>query len=129
MNTPTKERTSAGSEGPMRGLELARLCAGVLDEKKALEISVLHVEELIGITDYFVIASGRSGRHIRAAADEVLRRVREAGVKAVRRETHGRARWMLLDLGTVVVHVFEPEARRFYDLELLWGDAEKVDWR
>ena len=122
-----KIETREGVYGP-GGLELAQLCARVADDKKASDIVVLDVEKVFGITDYFVIMTGRSGRHIRMLADEIVHEARRQGVRQIRREVRGSARWALADLGTVVVHVFESEARRFYDLELLWGDAPRVDW-
>jgi len=84
---------------------------------------------LIAITDYFVIFTGRSRRHIRTMADDLVHAAKTAGVRNVRLDAYGKSRWVLIDLGTVVVHMFEQEARRFYDLELLWGDADHIDWR
>jgi len=100
----------------------------VTHDKKASDIVVLDVGEVFGIADYFVIATGRSGRHIRMLADEIVHEARREGVRQIRRDVRGSARWALVDLGTVVAHVFEREARRFYDLDLLWGDAPRVDW-
>ena len=90
---------------------------------------MLYVEKLIGITDYFVIVTGRSNRHIHMLADDLVRRLKDSGCKGIHRDAHGRSRWILLDLGDVVVHLFEKDARSFYDLELLWGDADRIDWR
>jgi len=118
------------SEEPkgLTGAELAKFCARLADDRKASDIVVLYVEKLIRITDYFVIATGRSNRHVHMLADELVHRLKDAGRKNIRRDAHGRSRWTLIDLGDVVVHLFEKDARSFYDLELLWGDADQIDW-
>lgn len=113
----------------LTGAELAKFCARLADDHKASDIVLLYVEKLIGITDYFVIATGRSNRHVHMLADELMRRLKETGRKNIRCDSHGRSRWILVDLGDVVVHLFEKNARTFYDLELLWGDADRIDWR
>ena len=89
----------------------------------------MYVEKLITITDYFVILSGRSQRHIRTMAADLVEALKGAGVRNVRLDAYGKSRWILIDVGTVVVHIFQEAARRFYDLELLWGDADHVAWR
>jgi ribosome-associated protein len=91
---------------------------------------ILDVGPMLAITDAFVITSGASPRQVRAVADEVELRVRAAGGPAPRRiEGLDDARWVLMDFGDFVVHVFADEAREFYDLERLWGDAERWPWR
>ena len=126
--TPMDEPSAPAPPADPRGLPLARYCARLADARKARDIVVLYVEKLIGITDYFVIVTARSARHCHAIADELVQELKHAGLKHIRRDAFGRARWTLLDLGTVVVHVFQEDARRFYDLELLWGDADRVAW-
>jgi ribosome-associated protein len=90
---------------------------------------VLEVGPLIGITDYFVITAGRNDRQVRSIVDEITSQVRAAGGGSVRRvEGLQAAAWVLLDFGDFVVHVFDAEARAYYGLERLWGDAPRVEW-
>ncbi|HXY73562.1 MAG TPA: ribosome silencing factor [Actinomycetota bacterium] len=96
--------------------------------KQAEAISVLDVRELITITDYFVICSGGSERQVDTIADEVVKELKRAGVRPVRREGESGARWQLVDFVDFVVHVFHEEAREYYRLDNLWADAPVVDW-
>jgi ribosome-associated protein len=99
------------------------------DTKNATDIVILGVGHLISITDAFVIASGSSARQVRTIAEEVEAQVRAIGGPApLRVEGLDDARWVLMDYGDFVVHVFIEEAREFYDLEHLWGDAERWAW-
>ncbi len=84
--------------------------------------------DLIGITDFFVIASGGTDRQLRAIADAIEEALRQHGTKPVRREGEDELRWLLLDFGDFVVHLFVDEARAYYELERLWKDAPAVDW-
>ena len=97
---------------------------------KTLESTlVLDVGELLGITDAFVVTSGTNPRQIRTIADEVQRKVRETGGGSPRTvEGRDDLRWVLLDYGDFVVHVFSSDARDHYALERLWADAPRVDW-
>lgn len=114
----------------MRALEprdIAVLAAEAAAEKKGADIVVLDVAETLVITAYFVIATGGTDRQVNAIAEEVETALRErAGVKPVGREGEREAKWVLLDFGDVVVHVFQPEEREFYRLEKLWSDAPRV---
>ncbi|WP_294538967.1 ribosome silencing factor [uncultured Gemmiger sp.] len=103
-------------------IELAR----ALDAKKALNIRVLKVEDLTTVTDYFVIATGTSTTHVGALADEADFALSQQGVHPLRSEGHDGKRWVLLDYGTVIVHVFTKEAHDYYDLEHLWADAAEM---
>ncbi len=106
--------------------ELVAIAARAASEKSFDEVVVLDVGALIAITDYFVVASGRNDRQVRAIVDEVSRRVREAGGTLRQSEGLDDARWVLLDYGDFVVHVFDAEARDYYALERLWADAPRV---
>lgn len=97
-------------------------------EKLARDVRVLQVRDLIAITDYFVIASGATDRQVRAIGEAVEERLRADGVKPIRREGERDMRWLLLDFADIVVHVFQEEARAFYELERLWKDAPVVSW-
>ena len=102
---------------------LALRIAKILYDKKALDITVLHVGHLTVITDYMVIASGRSSLQVKALADDVDDALAEDGVALRAREGQGEGRWIVLDYGTVLVHIFHPEDRQFYHLERLWEDG------
>ena len=108
--------------------DLAVAAARAAAEKQAERIVVLDVRELIVITDFFIIASGTSERHVKTIAEDVEKALRELGAKPVRREGEPGARWLLLDFIDVVVHVFDEEERDFYDLERLWSDAPRLAW-
>jgi ribosome-associated protein len=108
--------------------ELAILAMTAADDKKAEDIITLDVAELLVVTDYFVIATGRTNVQVHAIADEVEHRLREGGnVKPIGREGEGENKWVLLDYGDLVVHVFQPEERDFYRLERLWSDAPRLE--
>ena len=111
------------------GEALACTCAHVADERKAEQIVVLHVEPLTFVADYFVIATGLNERQIDAIAGQVRARAGSVGHRVVGVEGEPESGWVLIDLGDVVVHVFSGEARRLYDLELLWGEAARVEWQ
>ena len=83
----------------------------------------------IFILDYFVIATVNNRRQLRAVADEIDEKMTRKGAKLLGKEGYEQADWVLMDLGSVVVHLFMEEARKFYDLELLWGDCPHVEWK
>lgn len=106
----------------------AIIAAKAADEKKATDIMVQEVRELIGVTDYFVIVTAANSRQVDAIIDEIEDKLREdAGIKPSHREVSPDGSWSLLDYGNIVVHVFMPETREYYRLEALWNDAPTVD--
>lgn len=107
--------------------QLALAAAEAMDAKKADSIVVLDLRRHTLVADYFVIGSAETMVQIRAVSDGVEEVLEEAGARLLGREGHARARWILLDFGQVVVHVFGPEARRLYNLERLWADAPIVE--
>ena len=107
--------------------EIAAIAAKALDDKKARDIKVLATAEQTVLADYFVICNGTSSTHIKALVDEVDKQLSEAGEPPVRREGLRSDIWVLMDFGCVIVHVFTDDARKFYDLERLWSDAEIVE--
>ena len=107
--------------------EIAGIAARALDDKKARDVKILKTAEQTVIADYFVICNGTSSTHIKALVDEVDRKLSEAGEPPIRREGLRSDIWVLMDFGCVIVHVFTDEARKFYNLERLWSDAEVVD--
>ncbi|BAK45078.1 ribosome silencing factor [Eggerthella sp. YY7918] len=114
------------AEAPSR--ECALIAARAADAKKATDIMVQEVAELIGVTDYFVIATAANNRQVEAIVDEIEEQLRmQAHVKPFHREGTQDGTWSLLDYGNFVVHVFQPETREYYRLEALWNDAPVVD--
>ncbi|MBE7546640.1 MAG: ribosome silencing factor [Candidatus Kuenenia stuttgartiensis] len=103
--------------------------ARIADDKKAEEIVILEVKEVSFIADFFVICSGLNSRQLQGIADEVELKMKEYGIYRSGIEGYAEAKWILIDYGDVVLHLFCQEMRHFYDLELLWGDAPKIPWR
>ena len=104
--------------------------ARAADAKSADDVVVLDVGPVLALCGHFVIASGNNTRLVRTLADEVEAQVAAAGgPRPVRVEGLDDARWILLDYGDFVVHLFLEETRRYYDLERLWADVDRVDWR
>ncbi|MCL6636983.1 MAG: ribosome silencing factor [Alicyclobacillus sp.] len=108
------------------GEELALQAANAAADKKARDILVLDIQELTPLADYFVICSANSGTQVEAVAHAVRDKMESLGVPCRGTEGMDEARWVLMDFGDVVVHVFRPEERDFYHLERLWGDAKEV---
>ena len=106
--------------------EIAGIAARALEDKKAKDVTVLKTVEQTVLADYFVICNGTSAPHIKALVDEVDKQLSEAGEPPMRREGLRSDIWVLMDFGSVIVHVFTDEARKFYNLERLWSDAEVV---
>ena len=110
----------------MTSLEKAKNIAKILDKKEAIDIVGIETKELTVMSDYFIIASGTSNTHVRALADEVDDEMKKLGVEVDHIE--GRATgWILLDYNDVLVHIFQPESRQYYNIERLWNDAARVD--
>ena len=112
---------------PLPTDQLAGLVGSLLTERKGDDIVVLKMDEVLPITDWFVVATGRNRRHVDALTEHVLVSLKARGVLAKHRSGKDTGRWVLLDFGWVVVHLFQPEEREYYDLEMLWADADKVD--
>ena len=104
--------------------EVTRYATQILWERQAREIKALYVEELVGYTDYLVIASARNERHVEALGNTLERRLRELGIRPISREGSRNQRWGVLDYGDFVIHLFEVEERSLYDLDGLWHEAE-----
>ena len=106
--------------------EITAVAYRALDDKKAKDVKILKTAEHTVLADYFVICNGTSPAHIKALVDEVDKQLSEAGEPPMRREGLRSDIWVLMDFGSVIVHIFTDEARKFYDLERLWSDAEAV---
>lgn len=105
----------------LKSKKLAKLVVDALDDLKGESIRSINVEKLTSITDYMVIATGRSSTHIKALADAVATRVKEAGVEVVGIEGKMQSEWVLVDVGDVVVHIMLAPVRALYNLEDLWS--------
>lgn len=106
--------------------ELLELVVKAVDDKRAEDILVLDVKEISILSDYFVICHGNSEKQVGAITDEVVEKAHKAGIDVGKVEGKDTGRWVLIDLGDVIVHVFHGEERGFYNLEKLWADAPLV---
>ena len=107
--------------------EVALQVTKALDEKKGIDIKLLKIGDISSLADYFLICTGTVNTHVKTLCDYVEYTMEQLGEPMLGREGHRGNSWELLDYGSVVVHVFTDEARKFYDLERLWADAEVVD--
>ncbi|MHA1570462.1 MAG: ribosome silencing factor [Alphaproteobacteria bacterium] len=114
---------------PDRTARLARLCADIAYENRATDIRILQVGKLCSYTEYFVIATGRNRNQLRAIGRDTEQAMKDCDLKRLGREGVAEGQWLLLDYGDVVVQLFEPEARAFYQLEELWADAPELEWK
>lgn len=107
-------------------MDLALLCAKAAIDKKANHSLIYEVGKMGAFTDYFLITSGTNERQVQAITDEICRMSKDQGLGSPRVEGYDEGRWVLIDLGGVVVHVFHDYIREFYDLETLWANAPRV---
>lgn len=105
----------------------AQLIVDAALELKAEQIVVLDMREVSAFADTFVIASGRSDRHVRSVADAIVKALRDSGEPPLGVEGQDEGRWVLIDANDSIVHVFDPETREAFDLERLWSDAPTLD--
>ena len=105
---------------------LVTVAATAADDKQAIDLVALDVSQVLPFADAFLIVSGRNERQVQAIADEVEERMLEAGQKRLRREGREQGRWVLLDFGDLVVHIFHEEERVYYSLERLWRDCPVI---
>jgi ribosome-associated protein len=111
----------------MTSEELARALAAIAEDKKATDLVALDVGSLVGYTDYLLICTARNERQAKAIHDEIYHQMKRAGRLPARVEGLGEAEWILMDYLDCVVHVFTPEPRDRYRLEVLWGEAERLE--
>jgi len=115
-------------EGLLTSREYALLAAAAADAKKGSDIIIQDVSELLQITDYFVVVTGQNARQVDSIQEAVEEKLtQEAGLKPISIEGLDGLDWVLMDFGSIIVHVFQPDIRDFYRLETLWGDAPIVD--
>lgn len=117
---------SSGSSMAVSLEAKTNLCTEAALEKKAQGLVVLDVRNRSDIADYFMICSGSSVRQVQAIADAIDEKLQETGISTLGREGYAEARWILIDLEDLIVHIFHDETRNFYDIERLWGDVPKI---
>ena len=124
--SPTRDRViSATAEA----IEAALVAAAAIDDKKGQDVVLLDVSELLVVTDVFVIASGTSNRHVKTLAEDAEGMIKERLERQpLRREGKDHSRWVLLDYGDLLLHVFDQETRDYYQLERLWADAPAIEF-
>jgi ribosome-associated protein len=105
-----------------------RAAIDAAQEKQAADVVLLDLQGLGAFTDYFIICTGFSARQVEAICDETEKRLKEMGARLLHREGKSGGDWMLLDFGSLIMHVFTEHARRFYDLERLWRAAARVEF-
>jgi ribosome-associated protein len=119
------------SQTPLPFAELdpeVRLAIESASDKKAFNLRVLDLREIASFTEFFIIASGANQRQVQAIADDIEEQLKkQLQTRPVRIEGYNSAEWLLMDYGDFIVHIFNKEAREFYDLERLWRDARKID--
>jgi ribosome-associated protein len=111
------------------GLEFARQAARIAAENRTEDIVVLDLRGLSPVTDFFVIGTGTSDRQMRSTSDDIAEFGKKHGQAPYGISGHDTATWLLADYVDVVIHLFDGEKRKYYDLELLWGDAPRIDWQ
>lgn len=110
-------------------LALARAAADAASEKGAADLVLLDVSDQLALTDVFLVCSGATDRQVKAVVEGITDRLRDRGVRALRREGERELRWVLLDFGDVVCHVMDADERDYYRLESLWKDCPAVPWQ
>lgn len=114
----------------LEALRIAKIAAQAADEKQASDVTVLDVGEVLAITDLFVVASAGNKRQVRTICDAVTDAVRrETGRSPLSSEGVTEQQWILIDYGSVIIHIFDDETRRFYEIERLYRDVPAVSWR
>ncbi len=130
MSDADANASAAPATAPDDGRALAVLAARTADDKKGDDVLVLDVGDVLAIAGWFVIVSASNARLVESLAEDVERAAKsELGISPVRTEGHRERQWVLIDYGDVVVHVFHKEMRDFYEIERLYGDVPRLDWR
>ncbi|MFN7928169.1 MAG: ribosome silencing factor [Blastocatellia bacterium] len=123
----TFTETTTQTPATRTGFENVKVAVAAAEDKKALDLVVLKLVEITSFADYFVICHGTSTRQVQAIADEIEDRLKQEKVRPLNIEGYHNAEWILMDYGSLIVHIFSETSRHFYDLERLWRDAEKLD--
>jgi ribosome-associated protein len=123
---PSREAAPAAAADDHAPLELARRIVELAEDKKAADIVVLELGELTTLADYFIICSGGSERQLDAIADGIVSTLRNERIRPIGREGVPASHWVLLDFGSVIVHIFTPPERDYYGLEKHWSAARTI---
>jgi ribosome-associated protein len=128
MSPRTEDKLQQATQAPTEidPGDLAHRIVEVASDKKASDVVLLRTAEITTMADYFVICSGRSDRQVQVLGHAIVDELRKEGIRPLGVEGRGAARWVLLDYGSVIVHVFAPEEREYYGLERLWSNATQV---
>ena len=110
----------------MNSKELARMACEALEDKKALDVKIIDIEQVSTLADYFIIASGTNRNQVQAMADNVEEVLGRAGYEPKQIEGYQTGNWILMDYRDIVIHVFDEENRLFYDLERMWRDGKEI---
>lgn len=110
----------------MEPLRFSKMIAEIIKTKKGFDINILDLRKLSGIADFFVVCSADADRQVKAIADEVDEKLHNQGIRCFHKEGYETMNWIILDYFDVIVHVFRAEARNYYNLEKLWGDAPVI---
>ncbi len=121
MQDTTELKDAPSPSAPLEAADLQELIVSSLEDDKAEEIIEIDLTGKTSIADSMVIASGRSARHVSAVADKLYRKLKHATADGCKVEGMEKADWVLLDAGAVIVHIFRPEVRNFYNLEKMWA--------
>ena len=121
MQDTTELKDTSSPNAPLEAADLQELIVSSLEDDKAEDITKIDLTGKTSIADSMVIASGRSARHVSAVADKLYRKLKHATADGCKVEGMEKADWVLLDAGAVIVHVFRPEVRSFYNLEKMWA--------
>ena len=116
----------AQAKAPQDTTIRVREAVAAAEDRKAIDLKVLHLARISDFTDYFLICSGTSERQVQAIANSIEERLRDEGARPLHIEGYNRGQWVLLDYGDLVVHIFDGQTRGFYALERLWADAPDV---
>ncbi|HOB76007.1 MAG TPA: ribosome silencing factor [Phycisphaerae bacterium] len=130
MKTSAQRKAVEAGETPkplVNGLEFAKHAARIAEEMHAEDVIILDLRGISSVADFFVIGTGTSDRQMRAIADTIEEYGRSVGQKPYGVSGYDSPSWLLLDYVDVVIHLFEPAKRQYYDLELLWGDAPRIE--
>lgn len=125
-----REQPLSINTDPSDSTRWAIVAARAADDKLGVDPVIIDVGDVLAVTDLFVISSGANARQVRAIIDEIEKQIADAGgPRPVRVEGRDSLEWVLLDYGAFVVHVFDAEQRAYYQLERLWGDRPRIEWR
>jgi len=124
-----RRQSSPQTQPAVGGLEFANQVAVIADEYRAEDVVILDLRGICSVADFFVIATGTSDRQMRAIADQIEVHGQAVGQRPYGISGYDSATWLLVDYVDVVIHLFDESRRKYYDLDLLWGDAPRIDWQ